>query len=247
MAYDANSALYLSALKSAVSRIDTRLDGDESTLASAIKSVGVSGNTVSFFTAADGSGAAAFTVDFPKELFLDQAKTSFVDSFTWSEETYPGSTDPSLDGKPVFVLAVSGSDDSVSYSFVNMAALVDTYKAKTEGKDATTTVTISGYEVDVAVNLSTDAGNALVLGSDGKLYVATPEEVAEATATAAGLMSAADKAKLDGIAAESTKVAGNADTTNGTILVDGTETTVVKFATEAEVTEMLDEVLGVQE
>ena len=57
-----------------------------------------------------------------------------------------------------------------------MAALVDTYKAKAVGKDASTTVTIAGYEVDVKVNVSAAAGNALTLKDDG-LYVPTPEEV----------------------------------------------------------------------
>lgn len=86
-------------------------------------------------------------------------------------------TDPKLDGKPVMVLAVKGENpDSCTYSFLSMAALVDTYKAKAVGKDASTTVTIAGYEVDVKVNVSAAAGNALTLKDDG-LYVPTPEEV----------------------------------------------------------------------
>mgnify|MGYP001023833997 CR=1 FL=1 len=38
----------------------------------AIKSLGVDGNTVNFYTSTDKSGTAAFSVDFPSELFLDQ-------------------------------------------------------------------------------------------------------------------------------------------------------------------------------
>ena len=57
------------------------------------------------------------------------------------------------------VLAVKGENpDSCTYSFLNMAALVDTYAAKTTGKDASTTVTIAGYEVDVKVNVSAAVG-----------------------------------------------------------------------------------------
>ena len=37
----------------------------------AIKSLGVDGNTVNFYTSTDKSGTAAFSVDFPSELFLD--------------------------------------------------------------------------------------------------------------------------------------------------------------------------------
>lgn len=143
----------------------------------AIKSLGVDGNTVNFYTSTDKSGTAAFSVDFPSELFLDQTKTTFVAKFKFDAATYPGATDPKLDGKPVMVLAVKGENpDSCTYSFLSMAALVDTYKAKVTGKDASTTVTIAGYEVDVKVNVSAAAGNALVLKDDG-LYVPAPEEV----------------------------------------------------------------------
>lgn len=144
--------------------------------ASAFHSGKVDGNTVKFYTSADQTGAAAFTMDFPAEMFLDQTKTNFVPKFTFSEETYPGATNPNLNNKPVMVLAVKGDGDSVSYSFLNMAALVDTYKAKTEGKHASTTVEISGYEVDVKVNISAEEGNQLQLKDDG-LFVPAPAAV----------------------------------------------------------------------
>lgn len=103
-------------------------------------------------------------------------KTEFVPSFAFSETTYPGATDPKLEGKPVMVLAVKGENpDSCTYSFLSMAALVDTYKAKATGKDKSTTVTIADYEVDVKVNVSAAAGNILTLKDDG-LYVPTPEK-----------------------------------------------------------------------
>nr|UWI41851.1 MAG: hypothetical protein [Bacteriophage sp.] len=143
----------------------------------AIKALKVTGNTVNFYTNTGMTGAATFSMDFPTEMFLDQTKTAFVGKFKFSDTTYPGATDPKLDGKPVMVLAVKGENpDSCTYSFLNMAALVDTYKAKATGKDASTTVTIAGYEVDVKVNISAAAGNALILKEDG-MYVPTPEEV----------------------------------------------------------------------
>lgn len=143
----------------------------------AIKALKVTGNTVNFYTNTGMTGAAAFSMDFPTEMFLDQTKTAFVGKFKFSDTTYPGATDPKLDGKPVMVLAVKGENpNSCTYSFLNMAALVDTYKAKATGKDASTTVTIAGYEVDVKVNVSAASGNALVLKDDG-MYVPTPKEV----------------------------------------------------------------------
>lgn len=141
----------------------------------AFKSAKVDGNSVQFFTSADKTGTAAFTFDFPKEIFLDQTKTEFVDVFAWSETSYPGSTNPNLEGKPVMVLAVKGSDDTCTYSFLNMASLVDTYKAKTQGKDASTTIEIAGYEVEVKVNISKADDNALELKDDG-LYVPKAKE-----------------------------------------------------------------------
>lgn len=177
MAYNANALVRLAALKALAEKTKAEIDNINTDVSKAIKSLGVSGNTVSFYTSADKSGTAAFTFDFPKEMFLDQAKTTFVQKFAFSTETYPGATDPKLDGKPVMVLAVKGENpDSCTYSFLSMAALVDTYKAKATDKDKSTTVTIAGYEVDVKVNVSAAAGNALTLKDDG-LYVPTPEEV----------------------------------------------------------------------
>lgn len=216
----------------------------------AIKSLGVDGNTVNFYTSTDKSGTAAFSVDFPSELFLDQTKTTFVAKFKFDAATYPGATDPKLDGKPVMVLAVKGENpDSCTYSFLSMAALVDTYKAKVTGKDASTTVTIAGYEVDVKVNVSAAAGNALILKDDG-LYVPTPEEVdisgkadkvtgattgnltdsgkkpADFVAAEAGkrLMSDAEGEKLAGVSEGATKTA--ASSTNGNVNIDGKEVVV---------------------
>lgn len=63
----------------------------------------------------------------PAEQFLDLTKTKFVNSFAWSTATYPGSTNPSLEGKPVLVLALKDEKDNVKYSFLNMFDLVDQY------------------------------------------------------------------------------------------------------------------------
>lgn len=177
-------------LKKKFTATDTRLSAAETNIAAAFKSGKVDGNTVSFYTSADKSGTAAFTMDFPAEMFLDQTKTTFVPKFTFSEETYPGATNPNLNNKPVMVLAVKGEGESVTYSFLNMAALVDTYTAKVEGKDASTTVTVEGYEIEVKVNISAETGNQLQLKADG-LYVPAPaavdlsgkaDKVADATA-----------------------------------------------------------------
>lgn len=282
MSYDVTKLTKLGSLKELAQRINTdfakktELTPIKNSADAAFKSGKVEGNKVQIFTTPDKTGAAAFEFDFPVEMVLDQAKTAFVPKFAWSAETYPGSTDPKLEGKPVMVLAVKGSDGSVNYSFMGMAALVDTYKAKVEGKDASTTVTISGYEVDVKVNISQDEGNALEARADG-LYVPKPSAVdlsgkadkvksavagnfagldaggnltdsgkkaADFVAAEAGkrLMTDAEGTKLGGIAANATKV--GASSTPGNIKINGAETPVVTIASDAEVTEMLNEVFG---
>ena len=253
MAYNATALVRLAALKALAAKTKAEIDNINTDVSKAIKSLGVSGNTVSFYTSADKSGDAAFTFDFPKELFLDQVKTTFVPKFAFSAETYPDATDPKLAGKPVMVLAVKGQNpDSCTYSFLDMSALVDTYKAKATGKDASTTVTIAGYEVDVKVNVSAAAGNALVLKDDG-LYVdisGKADKVKNATAgnfaaldesgnmtdsgkkpsdfvaaeTGKRLMNDAEGEKLKGISAGATKTA--ASETNGHVTIDGVDTTV---------------------
>lgn len=253
MAYNATALVRLVALKALAAKTKAEIDNINTDVSKAIKSLGVSGNTVSFYTSADKSGDAAFTFDFPKELFLDQVKTTFVPKFAFSAETYPDATDPKLAGKPVMVLAVKGQNpDSCTYSFLDMSALVDTYKAKATGKDASTTVTIAGYEVDVKVNVSTAAGNALVLKDDG-LYVdisGKADKVKNATSgnfaaldangnltdsgkkpadfvaaeTGKRLMTDAEGTKLGDIAEGATKVEKSA--TNGNVKINGVETVV---------------------
>lgn len=157
--------------KAVADYVTSKIDSVTGDVSKAIKSLKVDGNTVSFYTSNNMTGDAAFTVDFPTEMFLDQTKTEFVSKFKFSTETYVGATDPKLDGKPVMVLAVKGENPaSCTYSFLNMAALVDTYKTKADGKDASTTIEISGYEIEVKVNVSSEAGNVLFLKDDG-LYV----------------------------------------------------------------------------
>lgn len=173
----------------------------------AIKSLGVDGNTVNFYTSTDKSGTAAFSVDFPSELFLDQTKTTFVAKFKFDAATYPGATDPKLDGKPVMVLAVKGENpDSCTYSFLSMAALVD----------------ISG-KADKVTGATT--GNFAALDGEGNL-TDSGKKPADFVGAEAGkrLMSDAEGEKLAGVSEGATKTA--ASSTNGNVNIDGKEVVV---------------------
>ena len=79
----------------------------------------------------------------PEEQFLDLTKTEFVENFTWSNTTYPGSTNPNLNGKPVLVLALKDEDENVAYSFINLEDLIDVYTG-------TAPITVSGSNISHA-------------------------------------------------------------------------------------------------
>lgn len=112
-----------------LSRINTLSVSD----GNSVKAVTFSNSTLNFFRTTDTTGTPAFTISLPTEYFLDLTRTMLVPSFAWNSTTFPGSTNPNLDGKPVMVLAVKGEDGSgnpiVSYSFLDLALLSDTGKA----------------------------------------------------------------------------------------------------------------------
>ena len=158
--------------------------------------------------------------DLPKELFLDQTKTVFVPSFAFSAATYPGATNPNLENKPVMVLAVKGVDNAdpsdttkqtISYSFLDMSKLVDTYTAK--AGDSAKILNIAGYEIEVKID--GDAGNHISVTNNGLM------------------VDVSDKADKDTDA-----VAGNIAVfdANGNPVDSGR-----RFATDAEVTEMIED------
>lgn len=221
-------------------------------LADTIKYVSVDDNTISFFKTADGSGTAAFTVDFPEELFLDQLKTKFESNFNFASGSYTGATDPHLDGKPVMVLAVKGDKGALTYSFVDVSSLVDTYTAK--AGDSAKVLNISGYEIEFKVSAA--EGNILEIKNDG-IYASTS---ALATATG-GKADKVDSATADNLAALDadgnladsgiakadvmSKVASAVENNIATFDANGkVKDSGVAFATDAEVTAMLDEVFG---
>lgn len=166
-----------------------------------VKSLVVNGNTVELYTGANGTGTKAGEFNFPKELFLDAAGTTFVPSFAWSSATYPSSTNPNLDGKPVIVLAVrttteyarsgGAAGDTINYSFIDVSSLVDTYTVNAANNDTVSSkvLTINGYTVKF--NISATAGNGLVANADG-LYVDTASKADKVTGATSGNVAGLD-------------------------------------------------------
>lgn len=147
----------------------------------------------------------------PAEQFLDLTKTKFVNSFAWSTATYPGSTNPSLEGKPVLVLALKDEKDNVKYSFLNMFDLVDQYTG--DG-----TVVVSGNNIShknsgaTAGSYGNSANQTPAFGATFNVPYITVDAKGHATAvsnktvtipnklastTSNGLMTSADKTKVD--------------------------------------------------
>ena len=222
MAYDVNSFVKLGDLKTLTQRTKAEIQAVENVAADAIKYVSVSGNTVSFWKDADHTGTADFTVDFPKELFLDAARTAFIANFAFNPTTYPGATNPSLEGKPVLVLAVRGTtdvesgtaSDTVNYSFLNMEDLVDVYTIKSG--DSAKVLSIANNEIEV--HISAAANNAIEVKADG-LHVDISGKADKVSNATAGHVATLDA--------------------SGNIADSG-----VSIATSAQVTEMLNEVYG---
>lgn len=161
--------------------IKTWVDSEESL---ALKTTLYNNNTLTFYKKPNATvdDTADFTINLPKEQFLDQTKTTFVNEFAWSEELYPNSTNPDLDTEPVLVLAVKGDTD-VAYSFVSMNELVKIYKASTVTSTVTLTIDDTTNTISGEVNISADEGNLLEVGADGGLYAKATDITGKAETT----------------------------------------------------------------
>ena len=192
------------------SNLKTYIDSDKT---KALKALTVKDNSISFYTNPDPNEAtiADFTVDLPTEMFLDQTKTTFVQSFIWSEIQYPGSENPNLEGKPVLVLAVKG--DEVTYSFLNMEALIDIYTGQNT-KSVKITVSADN-KISADVQISAADGNILSIKDDG-LY---------ASVTSVDISGKADKLTGDAIKADQILVDdGTGNLKNSDVLVSNVVT-----------------------
>jgi len=195
-----------------VSQLQTAMTRVNSELGLTVRSHVVSGNTVSFYGSKDGT--PLFSFDFPEELALQQLGTEIVENFAFSAATYPGATNPNLDGKTVLVLAVKGdkaTNPTVKYSFVDMAKVIKAISAGDKSID------VNGYVIKV--NISAETGNLLELKSDG-LYVGSDDTKADKVANA----TAGNIATLDA---------------NGNLVDSG-----ISFAVDADITTMLNNVFG---
>lgn len=142
-------------LQTALTGVKNQLDALD---AKNFGSVKLTDRTLGFYATDDTSGTPLITITLPSDLRLDQAKTTFVSSFTFNATTYPGATNPNLNGKPVLVLTVTDGTNT-TYSFLNLEGLIKTYTAGNKG------ITISGASISANVSSTTD--NLLSIDSNG--------------------------------------------------------------------------------
>ena len=133
--YNVSDLATVGQIKTLATRIAARLTALESRVA--IRAVVVENNALKFYTVTADKITAetvpATVYNVPEEIYLSQTGTQIVENFAFSAETYPGATNPNLDGKTVLVLAVRGDDatnPTIKYSFVNMSNIFDDYVQK---------------------------------------------------------------------------------------------------------------------
>lgn len=174
-------------LKIVIQKLENYADNAASTASDgAFKYVGYADNALKFYAKnpIEEGDVPTFTIDLPAEQVIDQARTTFVQEFAWSEETYPGSTNPStaensIEGKPVLVLSVKtvgDETDTFTYSFLPMDKVVTLYKG---GETDTAKVTVDAdSNILVDIKISEADGNLLRIVEDENgnksLYASSP-------------------------------------------------------------------------
>ena len=146
------------------------------------------------------------------------------------------------------------TEEKTKLGGVEAGAQVNVIESITYG-GATATITSMGAAIPVFGGSSANAAGTVgvvpapaqnyqgkFLRGDGTWADPANTEYSEATQSVAGLMSASDKVKMDGISTGANKV--EASTTPGNIKIDGVETVVVSIASDAENSAMLTEVFG---
>ena len=154
----------------------TAVEGAKTASAVTITEGGASGDVLKSYTFAQG-GTTIGTINIPKDLVVTGGS---IVTGTWSGSTFTEDAEqPGAGTGKALKLTIANQSNPV---YINVKDLVDVYTAG------------SGIEISAAnvVSAKVAAGNGLSVDAEGI-------KMALSSSTAAGAMSAADKAKLDGI------------------------------------------------
>ncbi len=244
MAYDLTDLTTTGQLKKLATRVNAELG-------KTIRYVAVSGNTVNFYnekSLSDPVQEPAFSVDFPSELFLDQAATTLVQDFAWSAATYPNSTNPNLDGKQVLVLGVktqtANGTSTIAYSFVDLTSLIEVVEIASGDSSKILSISSSGKTTTITVHISALANNAITVEDDG-LHVNITGKADKVDREIAAI--AANPYNETTEATDYATFNTNYSLNNHVALLDGEgnlKDSGITLAADAEIDEMITEVFG---
>lgn len=210
MSYDVNKLVKLQALKDLAEKIHTDYATKEELGAIKVPEYSVvkqgtaeAGYLSTYYLTKDGAQTGE-KINIPKDFLVNSADILEVEE---ADQPYDGAKvgDLYID----FVVNSKDADDTATHIYLPVNELVDAY---TGG---------NGIEVTPSnvISAKIDTANANGLG-----VTVAGFKLDLATATTAGAMSAADKTKLDGIAANATKV--EKGSANGKVKINGADTDV---------------------
>jgi hypothetical protein len=187
------------------------------------KATANTGYAASYTIKANGT-ALSPDIDIPKDFLV---KSATLETVTTADTPYQGAQvgDKYID----FVINAKDASETAEHIYLPVNDLVDVYTAGNG-------LTESNNEFSVVIDSSN--ANGLSVGANG-VALANVTASTSGTGGSNGAMLATDKEKLDGVSAEANKVTVTTEE-SGVIEIDGTAKTVVAFATDAEVTEMLN-------
>ncbi len=164
-------------------------------------------------------------IDIPKDFLV---KSATLETVTTADTPYQGAQvgDKYID----FVINAKDASETAEHIYLPVNDLVDVYTAGNG-------LTESNNEFSVQID-STNA-NGLSVGANGVALAVATDSTAGAMSAADHTQFTADSTKLAGISAQANKTTVTTEGA-GTIEIDGTSKTVVEFATDAEVAEMLN-------
>ena len=186
MPYDSEKTTKLGQLKLLAQKVKGELDGLTAPEYSVVKQgTAEEGFFSTYYLTKDGAQVGE-KINIPKDFLVNSADILTVET---ADQPYAGAQvgDLYID----FVINSKNADDTASHVYLPVNELVDAY---TGGNGITITP-----QNEVSVKIDTANANGLSADASGlKMTVATT--------VAAGAMAAADKTKLDGVAAGATKV-----------------------------------------
>lgn len=169
-------------------------------------------------------------IDIPKDFLV---KSATLETVTTADTPYSGAKvgDKYID----FVINAKDASETAEHIYLPVGDLVDVYLAGNGLHLDTSTNTFS-------VQIDSSNANGLSVGANGVALGLATDSVAGAMSAADHAQFTADSAKLADISDEANKTTVTTEG-SGAIEIDGVSKTVVDFATDAEVAEMLDAAL----